>query len=121
MSSDDNSKTIANGTAQSSSTRGVGARRENGVALPTVSIPKNGFVPESSQRTPKTPADEGIEFFEAAFVPGERPIQVYELKLNAEGKPGKDKSVRTLLLHSLLQRSRADHSCNIVDLCSCPD
>ncbi|KAI5124195.1 hypothetical protein M0805_005046 [Coniferiporia weirii] len=61
------------------------------VASPTIDIPKHSFVP-SAIKTPKTPADEGIDFFEAAVVPGEDPIQVYELKLDPDGGPSKDKS-----------------------------
>lgn len=65
-----------------------------GVTSPTITIPKEGFEPSNGAKTPKTPADEGIEFFEAASVPGERPIQVYELKLEPDGGPSKEKSVR---------------------------
>ncbi|OBZ74017.1 Glycogen debranching enzyme [Grifola frondosa] len=43
-------------------------------------------------KTPKTPADEGIDFFEAAFKQGEKPICVYELRLDPDGGPNKDTS-----------------------------
>ncbi len=43
--------------------------------------------------TPKTPADEGIEFFQSASTAGEAPIRVYELRLDADGGPHKDRSV----------------------------
>ena len=56
-------------------------------------------MPTTAEKTPKTPADEGIEFFESAPIPGEAPIQVYELKLDPDGGPSKDKSVSGL--HSL--------------------
>lgn len=49
-------------------------------------------------KTPKTPADEGIDFFESAFNPGEKPIQVYELQLDPDGGPNKDRSVEYLLV-----------------------
>ena len=44
-------------------------------------------------KTPKTPADEGLEFFESAFKPGDQPIRVYELQLDPDGGPNKDRSV----------------------------
>ena len=62
------------------------------VALPTMHIPEGGFAPSSDSKTPKTPADEGLEFFESAVV-GDTPIQVYELKLDPDGGPDKDRSV----------------------------
>jgi glycogen debranching enzyme len=44
--------------------------------------------------TPKTPADEGIEFFQSPIGKGEAAIQVYELNLEPDGGPDKDRSVR---------------------------
>lgn len=44
-------------------------------------------------KTPKTPADEGIDFFESAFTHGEKPINVYELRLDPDGGPSKDTAV----------------------------
>ncbi|KAF9268988.1 glycoside hydrolase family 13 protein [Marasmius fiardii PR-910] len=41
---------------------------------------------------PKTPADEGIEFFQSALAPGEAPLCVYELRLDVDGAPHKDRS-----------------------------
>ncbi|KAA1468826.1 glycoside hydrolase family 13 protein [Dentipellis sp. KUC8613] len=41
---------------------------------------------------PKTPADEGIRFFESEVTKDEGPIRVYELSLDADGGPSKDKS-----------------------------
>jgi len=43
--------------------------------------------------TPKTPADEGIEFFEFASVDDKAPIRVYELPLDPDGGPNKDRAV----------------------------
>lgn len=43
--------------------------------------------------TPKTPADEGIEFFEFASVDNTAPIRVYELPLDPDGGPNKDRAV----------------------------
>ena len=62
-----------------------------------VSIPPEGYSPitdSKTPKTPKTPADEAIDFFENAVIPGETPIQVFELKLDPDGGPSKDKSVR---------------------------
>ncbi|KAG1849422.1 glycoside hydrolase family 13 protein [Suillus subalutaceus] len=42
--------------------------------------------------TPKTPADEGKEFFLSARSADEQPICVYELKLDPDGGPNKDRS-----------------------------
>lgn len=42
---------------------------------------------------PKTPADEGIAFFESPIVLGEEPIRVYELLLDPDGGPNKALSV----------------------------
>ena len=72
------------------------AAKKAKAALTSVTIPKhdptdvNGDAP----KTPKTPADEAIDFFENAVIPGETPIQVFELKLDPDGGPSKDKSVR---------------------------
>ncbi len=44
--------------------------------------------------TPKTPADEGIEFFQTEVALGEAPICVYELRLEPDGGPSKELSVR---------------------------
>jgi hypothetical protein len=49
----------------------------------------------SLPNTPKTPADEGVEFFQADIHPGESPIRVYELRLDPDGGPSKDLSVRS--------------------------
>ncbi len=46
-----------------------------------------------SSAAPKTPADEGIEFFQGEVNPGETPIQVYELALDPDGGPSKALSV----------------------------
>ena len=48
----------------------------------------------STPNTPKTPADEGVEFFQSDVHPGESPIRVYELRLDPDGGPSKDLSVR---------------------------
>lgn len=48
----------------------------------------------TSPLTPKTPAEEGLEFFGSAVKPGEGPIRVYELRLGADGGPSKDLQVR---------------------------
>lgn len=43
--------------------------------------------------SPKTPADEGIDFFQAEAAEGEAPIRVYELRLDPDGGPNKELSV----------------------------
>ncbi|KAF8074817.1 glycoside hydrolase family 13 protein [Lyophyllum atratum] len=63
---------------------------------PSLLIPKPSKSPSSSDPTtpvtPKTPADEGIEFFQSLSQPGEAPIRVYELRLDTDGGPHKDRS-----------------------------
>ena len=44
-------------------------------------------------KTPKTPADDGIDFFESAIRHGETPIRVYELPLEPDGGPSKSREV----------------------------
>jgi hypothetical protein len=44
-------------------------------------------------KTPKTPADDGIDFFESAIKHGEAPIRVYELPLEPDGGPSKSREV----------------------------
>ncbi|KDQ61755.1 glycoside hydrolase family 13 protein [Jaapia argillacea MUCL 33604] len=63
------------------------------VANVTVNIPTPTDVQHDSHpKTPKTPADEGIEFFESAVRPGEGPIRVFELRLDPDGGPNKERS-----------------------------
>ncbi|KAF9525972.1 glycoside hydrolase family 13 protein [Crepidotus variabilis] len=47
---------------------------------------------EAGGITPKTPADEGLDFFEGAVAPGEAAIHVYELRLDSDGGPSKELS-----------------------------
>lgn len=69
---------------------------------PTIVTQKNKRIsPDSSAgssptitKTPKTPADEGIDFFESAIRHGEAPIRVYELPLEPDGGPSKSREVR---------------------------
>lgn len=67
----------------------------------TIDIPKtNGFEQQRSASptrypktpAPRTPADEAIEFFESGFKKDE-PIHVYELALDPDGGPNKEKQV----------------------------
>jgi glycogen debranching enzyme len=44
-------------------------------------------------KTPKTPADDGIDFFESAIRHAEAPIRVYELPLEPDGGPSKSREV----------------------------
>ena len=104
MSGTDNSSVSAsaNGLAkpqQDVATRVLHSKMRDGierVASPTIDLPKNPFVEDKTSpgalKTPKTPADEGIEFFESANTGG-APIQVYELKLDPDGGPNKDRAV----------------------------
>ena len=51
------------------------------------------FTAAAEPTTPKTPADEGIEFFEFASVDNKAPIRVYELPLDPDGGPNKERAV----------------------------
>ena len=44
-------------------------------------------------QTPRTPADEAIDFFESGVKVGDEPIRVYELALDPDGGPNKDLQV----------------------------
>lgn len=57
---------------------------------PNISIPHPNTLDSGG---PKTPADEGILFFESAPAPGDGPIIVYELKLEEDGGPNQDRAV----------------------------
>ena len=58
----------------------------------TITIPDIKRLSLSEVNTPKTPADEAIDYFEA-LAPKDATIQVYELKLDPDGGPSKEKSV----------------------------
>lgn len=78
------------------------AAKKAKAALSSVKIPKPDFSQSNGTSpvtpiTPKTPADEGIEFFESASK-GDQPIRVYELRLDPDGGPNKDRAVSTILL-----------------------
>lgn len=67
-----------------------------------ITIPKHNPAELESQasagartpKTPKTPADEGLDFFEGALKGGEPAIRVYELRLDPDGGPNKERAVR---------------------------
>jgi len=59
----------------------------------TVAIPKHDphLAEAEALRTPKTPQNEGLSWFESHT--GTEPVQVYELALEADGGPNKDRAV----------------------------
>ena len=77
--------------------------KSKAIAPGTLSIPKGKASSDSSisgsptsmgaQKTPRTPADEGIAFFESEFKKGEPPVRVYELALDPDGGPSKEVEV----------------------------
>lgn len=78
------------------------ANGDQRVASPSIEIPPRLIFENEHPKlpkTPKTPADEGIDFFESALVAGEAPIRVYELKLDPDGGPSKDRSVSVPVYH----------------------
>jgi glycogen debranching enzyme len=52
----------------------------------------------------RTPADEAIFFFETSPATDAQPVQVYELQLEEDGAPSKDKAVCTLRERILMLR-----------------
>ncbi|KIK60308.1 glycoside hydrolase family 13 protein [Collybiopsis luxurians FD-317 M1] len=76
----------------------MGKGRKTNKSKPSVSIPGSGTKSSSSSSAsspispPKTPADEGIEFFQSPVTSGEAPLRVYELRLDTDGGPRKDRS-----------------------------
>lgn len=71
-------------------------QRSKGGQGPSIQIPPKldpSAPQESGGVTPKTPADEGIDFFQGSIAPGEAPINVYELRLDPDGGPSKELSV----------------------------
>jgi len=58
-----------------------------------VEIPKHSLHASEAEsiRTPKTPQNEGISWFESGETHG--PVHVYEVVLEADGGPNKDRAV----------------------------
>ncbi|KAF5316807.1 hypothetical protein D9619_006196 [Psilocybe cf. subviscida] len=65
-------------------------RSKPSLNIPNSRSPSNSG--SSTPLTPKTPADEAIEFFQTAPQPGESPLQIYELSLDPDGGPSKELS-----------------------------
>jgi hypothetical protein len=57
----------------------------------------NSAISPVTPTTPKTPADEGLEFFASAPTKEGDPIRVYELRLDPDGGPNKDRQVSVSL------------------------
>ena len=87
-----------------------GAQRQSPVS---VEIPNSTTAGEPSDsgslKTPKTPADEGIDFFESSISHGEDPIRVYDLQLDPDGGPNKARAVS-----GLCRRSSGEEPATIV-------
>ncbi|KAG8752475.1 hypothetical protein FRC14_007001, partial [Serendipita sp. 396] len=84
--------TIQDGSPSTHTTNGPTNRK----AQMRVEIPKNREPSETDAiRTPKTPQNEGISWFESSHV-GSQPVQVYELKLESDGGPNKNRAYTRL-------------------------
>jgi glycogen debranching enzyme len=68
-------------------------------AVPSVAIPR-GFAAGPNTPGAKTPADEGIAFFEGAPAALDKPIVVHELRLDPDGGPNKERAVSPLSLRA---------------------
>ena len=73
-------------------------------------------------KSQKTPADEAIAFFESPYTKDEEPVRVYELSLDADGGPNKDRSVGSIRIHqthalTLSQQSVPQASAAVCSLC----
>lgn len=66
-----------------------------------ISTPKDGQ---------RTPADEAIFFFETSPAADTRPVQVYELQLEEDGAPTKDKAVCMLSQRVPTMRQKFTHT-----------
>ena len=83
--------------------KSVSSRVANAFTHPTIvtTVQKNNRISPATSagssptlaKTPKTPADEGIDFFESSIRHGETPIRVYELPLEPDGGPSKSREV----------------------------
>jgi glycogen debranching enzyme len=86
----------------SAKTKSATSKVANAFTHPTIVIQKNRHISPAPSagssptitKTPKTPADEGLDFFESAIKHGEAPIRVYELPLEPDGGPDKSREVR---------------------------
>ena len=87
------------------------ARKLNQTVLIPKYNPSENHTSPITPKTPKTPADEAIDFFESALQQGHEPIRVYELQLDPDGGPNKDRSVAFL-------HDRYPHSSGLTDLMS---
>jgi glycogen debranching enzyme len=68
--------------------------RRPGLTLHNLSHPQDSATYTNlAPTTPKTPADEGKEFFLSPRSEREQPIRVYELRLDPDGGPNKQRSV----------------------------
>jgi hypothetical protein len=79
---------------------------KNTLSIPTsalTSVLTSGHGKEPT--TPKTPADEGIDFFENAVSDKAKPISVYEIRLEPDGGPTKELAVSDLSLSLSLSPS----------------
>ena len=67
----------------------------------------------------RTPADEAIDFFESGFKQGDDAIRVYELALDPDGGPNKDRSVayRVFFVHVCLDASHLREIVALSRLC----
>ena len=84
------------GSAEEDISRTIGnidVNLQQGAMSPQLPSPNSGSSPPTPL-TPKTPAEEGLDFFSGALQPGEGPIRVYELRLSPDGGPSKDLQVR---------------------------
>lgn len=69
------------------------AEAPTGLKLPTHGAATDSTARSPAPKTPKTPADEAVNFFSNERKQGEKPVQVWELVLEDDGGPGEGKSV----------------------------
>ncbi|KAF8511839.1 glycoside hydrolase family 13 protein [Hysterangium stoloniferum] len=78
---------------QATDSSGKGTNKFN--FLSSVQIPESDLT-QKSLKTPWTPADEGLAFFESPIIQGDEPIRVYELQLDPDGGPNKSRAYISL-------------------------
>lgn len=103
-----------------SPTNGHSPARASRANIPPVTIPP---VLADQPNTPKTPADEAIDFFQRAAAPSDPPVKVYELRLEEDGGPNKERAVSFfpyLIILVQIFISDASFSTHVFHLPTCP-
>ena len=72
----------------------IGGKDSDAPKLNPIVIDKSPVLAAPQKDGQRTPADEAIFFFESSPSADSKPVQVWELRLEEDGAPSKDKAVR---------------------------